>query len=129
MLVVPVIAPAFDSPSYAANSTGYGLTRAGMMWYWDHYLARPEEAQNPYAAPIRAAGLAGLPPAHVLTAEYDPLASEGEHYARALQAAGVPVQFTCYAGMIHTFFSMAPLIDTGRRALDDAAAALRAAFA
>lgn len=129
MLVVPVVERRFDTPSYTEKAEGYGLTRAAMQWYWDHYLRDGADAANPYAAPLRAANLAGLPPAHVLTAEYDPLSSEGEAYARALKAAGVPVEFTCYDGMTHGFFSMAAVIDKGRRALDDAAAAIRTALA
>lgn len=128
MLVVPVVERRFDTRSYMEKAEGYGLTRASMQWYWDHYLAADADADNPYAAPLRAASLAGLPPAHVLTAEYDPLSSEGEAYARALKAAGVPVEFTCYDGMTHGFFSMASVIDKGRRALDDAAAAIRKAL-
>ncbi len=129
LLVVPVTNRDFSTGSYEENATGYGLTTEAMRWFWDHYLRTDDDAGNPYAAPLQAADLRGLPPATVQTAEYDPLRDEGAAYARALEAAGVPVQYTCYPGMVHTFFSMATLLTTGRQAVDDAGAALRAAFA
>jgi acetyl esterase len=81
----------------------YGLTRANMEWYWDHYLNQPQDGQHPYASPLLAEDLTNLPPAFVLTAEFDPLRDEGEAYAERLRRAGVPVTHTRYAGMIHSF--------------------------
>jgi acetyl esterase len=129
LLVVPVIDRDFSTASYRQNAEGYGLGRDAMIWYWNHYLRGDEDARNPYAAPLQATDLSGLPPATVLTAEYDPLRDEGAAYAHRLRGAGVPVQHTCYDGMIHAFFSMASVITKGRQAVDDAAAALRIAFA
>ena len=70
------------TPSYRENADGYGLTRDTMVWFWDHYLTDPSEAADPYVSPLRAQDLAGLPPALVVTAEYDPLRDEGEVLCR-----------------------------------------------
>ncbi len=77
--------------SYRENAEGYGLTRETMKWFWDHYLSDPSEGAHPHAAPLRAPLVSGLPPALVITAQYDPLRDEGEIYAERLRAAGVPV--------------------------------------
>jgi acetyl esterase len=101
-------------PSYAENAEGYGLTRATMEWFWGHYLADPaRDSAHPHAAPLRAASLAGLPPALVTTAEYDPLRDEGEAYARLLEKQGVEVEATRYPSMIHGFLH---LVGVGREA-------------
>jgi acetyl esterase len=129
LLVYPVTAPDFETPSYRNNAEGYMLTRDGMQWYWDQYLQTPADASHSYAAPLVATNLCGVPPALVITAEYDPLCDEGEAYARRLQEAGVATTCTRYDGMIHGFFGMPTLMDKGRQAVDEAAAALRKAFA
>ncbi len=105
-LVYPVIDAACDAPSYTENAEGYFLTAPGMRWFWDHYLGPDGDGADPHASPIRASDLSGLPPAVVITAEFDPLRDEGEAYAEALQAAGVPVVVRRYDGMIHGFVSM-----------------------
>lgn len=129
LLVYPVTQRDFDRASYLENADGYQLTRDTMIWYWDHYLAADADAVNPYAAPLHAADLRGLPPALVLTAEYDPLRDEGEAYAAALQAAGVPTESIRYDGLIHGFFGMFAAVDQARQAVERSAAALREAFA
>jgi acetyl esterase len=128
LLVYPVIARDYSTASYRQNAEGYGLTLDGMQWYWDQYLQNPAEASDPYAAPLTAKDLKGLPPALVITAEYDPLCDEGEAYAKRLQAAGVPTTCTRYDGMIHGFFGMAAVLDKGQQAVAEACAALRQAF-
>jgi acetyl esterase/lipase len=129
LLVYPVTAWDFDTPSYRNNAEGYMLTRDGMRWYWDHYLQTPADAENPYAAPLLAKNLGGVPPALVITAAYDPLCDEGEAYAKRLQEAGVTTTCTRYDGMIHGFFGMPTLMDQGKQAVDEATAALRKALA
>jgi acetyl esterase len=124
VLIYPVTEHGFDTPSYHANADGYMLTRAGMRWFWDHYLARDADGGQAYASPLRA-DLRALPPALVLTAEYDPLRDEGEAFAEKLSAAGVPVTLTRYPGQVHGFFRLTPVLDDARIAVDEVAAALK----
>lgn len=128
LLVYPVTARDFSSGSYQQNAEGYMLTQDGMRWYWDQYLQRSADADNPYAAPLRAQDLSRLPEALVITAEFDPLRDEGEAYSQQLQGAGVTSTSTRYDGMIHGFFGMPDAVDKGRQAIDEATRALRAAF-
>ena len=100
-----------------------------MKWFWDHYLERAEQGDEPIASPLRAKDVAGLPPALVITAEYDPLRDEGEAYADRLRVGGVPTELRRYAGQIHGFFSMFEALDDGRAAVEHAGAALRRALA
>ena len=116
------------TPSYQENADGYFLTRDDMVWFWNHYLNGEADAANPYACPLRAASLAGLPSALVITAEFDPLRDEGEMYAARLRESGVAAALVRYDGMIHGFFSMAGVLEQGRNALALAAAQLRSAF-
>jgi acetyl esterase len=112
-------------PSYVDNAEGYGLTAAGMRWFWGHYLNHEAEADNAYVSPLRAANLRGLPAALIITAEYDVLRDEGERYGKRLAEAGVPTKVTRYDGMHHGFFQMYGLVDTAKKALEEAAAWLK----
>jgi acetyl esterase len=104
------------------------LTRDGMRWFTNHYLKSPSEAQDWRVSPLRAASLAGLPPALVITAGFDPLRDEGAAYAGRLTDAGVQVDYINYGGMIHGFMPMGKLISTGNRAISHVAASLRQAL-
>jgi len=128
ILMYPVTAPAQGSPfaSYRENADGYLLTRASMLYYWDTYLADPTDAADPYAAPLNGTDLSGLPPALILTAQYDPLRDEGEAYGRRLREAGVPVTAERYPGMIHGFFWFPGVFDAFDRAVHDIAGELTA---
>jgi acetyl esterase len=128
MLVYPVTDYSFETASYTDNAEGYFLTRDAMVWFWDHYLNDRSEGSQPQASPLQATDLSGLPPAWVITAEYDPLRDEGEAYAEKLREAGVPVTVERYNGMIHGFFSMAWMLEVGERAVNEGSAALRQAF-
>jgi acetyl esterase len=128
-LIYPVTNHDLDTPSYHENATGYVLTREGMRWFWRHYLAREEQGKEPYASPLLAPSLAGLPPALVITAGCDPLRDEGEAYAARLRDAGVPVTLTRYEGIFHGFIRMTRLHDKAKAALDEVAGSLRKAFA
>ena len=110
-------------PSMQENASGYFLTRDFMDWFYDHYAAA-EERTNPRASPIHAPDLSGLPPALVITAEFDPLRDEGEAYADKLAAAGVDVAKTRYDGLIHGFFGLTDAIDRAHEAQAEAAAFL-----
>jgi len=124
-LIYPVTDADFDTASYRDNAEGYLLTRAGMQWFWDHYVPDAERRRDGYASPLRAEKLAGLPPALVITAEYDPLRDEGEAYAARLRDAGVPTTRTRYDGQIHGFVGLFELFDQGKAAVDEIATALR----
>ena len=128
LLIYPVTDAACDTPSYSENADGYFLTKDAMLWFWNHYVQSDADRTHPYASPLRADSLAGLPPALVITAEFDPLRDEGEQYAERMRAAGTPVQLTRYDGMIHGFFLMNAMIDQGRKAIQQSAEALRTAF-
>jgi acetyl esterase len=114
-----------DTPSMQENAEGYGLTRAGMAWFWNHYLANKADGLHPHASPFRANDLAGLPPALVVTAEYDPLRDEGEYYADRLRQAGVPTQMKRWDGMNHGFFFWPGVVDRSGQAMDEASAWVR----
>ena len=108
-------------PSYKDNSEGYGLTAAGMRWFWGHYLNSESEGDNPYVSPLRATDLRGLPAALIITAEYDVLRDEGESYGERLLEAGVPTSVSRYEGMNHGFFSMYGIVDKAKQALEESA--------
>lgn len=115
----------FDKPSYRDYGDGYLLTAEAMHWFWNHYAPVPGDRRNPYASPLLADDLSELPPALVMTAEYDPLRDEGEAYARALARAGVDAKLVRYDGFIHGFFAHTRTIAAARKAMHDACAALR----
>jgi acetyl esterase len=126
----PVTEYGFDTASYRDNAEGYLLTKGAMVWFWHHYLADPaKEGRDPRASPMRAQSLAGLPPAHVVTAEYDPLRDEGEAYAAKLRQAGVPVTSKRYDGQIHNFFTMGHVLAQGAAASEEICGVLRRALA
>ena len=128
LLIYPVTD--YHSPgtaSYSENAEGYGLSRAGMAWFWHHYLADPKDAMHPHASPIRA-DLKGLPPALVFTAEYDVLRDEGEDYAHKLREAGVDVRLQRWEGMNHGFFFWVGMVDAAGVAMDEACAWLKTIF-
>ncbi|MDQ1743239.1 MAG: acetyl esterase [Pseudonocardiales bacterium] len=125
LLVYPNTCYAAGTPSLAGSDDPAMFNRRSVAWYWGHYLNSPEDGRDPLASPLLAPDHSGLPPALVITAEYDPLRDEGERYARRLQAAGVPTELTRYDGMMHGFFLMSATLDGGRRAVDQAVAFLR----
>ncbi|MDP9237159.1 MAG: alpha/beta hydrolase [Chloroflexota bacterium] len=128
-LIYPVTDHNFDRDSYREDASGAFLSTATMRWFWSQYLADQADAADPYASPLRARSLAGLPPALIITAEYDPLRDEGEAYAARLSGAGVTTQLHRYDGMVHWFVSMAMFIPAGKDAIAEVAGALRSAFA
>ena len=127
-LIYPVTNHSLDTPSYRENATGFLLTRDAMRWFWNHYLASEGQGKEPYASPLLAKSLTGLPPALVITAGCDPLRDEGEAYAARLRDAGVPVTLTRYEGMFHGFIRMTRLLDKAKAALDEIAGTLKKAF-
>ena len=129
LLIYPVTnLSAFDTDSYCEHGQGYMLTKDGMDYYRDHYVEHEEQLQNPYASPLLAQELRGLPPALVITAEFDVLTDEALAYAKRLKEAGGHVTYKCFDGMIHGFFCLAGMVDRAADAMNEAAAALRLAF-
>ena len=115
-------------PSYSERGTGCGLTRDGMMWFWDHYVDAAAGG-DPWVSPMRAATLRGLPPAYVVTGEYDVLRDEGVAYADRLAAEGVAVARVHYGDMNHGFLNWVGLVDRSGEAMDAACGWLRGALA
>lgn len=128
LLVYPATDGRRSYPSYRENGEDYLLTAGTMDWFWDNYLA-DADPEDPLASPVYASELEGLPPALVITAEYDPLRDEGEAYAERLRQAGVVAHASRYDGQIHGFFAMPGILEGGRKAVDEASQALRAALA
>ena len=128
ILTYPVTDLVSESQSYADLADGYMLTRDSMRWFRAQYLAKEADAADWRVSPLRAPSLAGLPPALVITAGYDPLRDEGEAYARRLREAGVTVDAVCFGGMIHGFVPMGKLIETAFRAVTLIAGSLRYAL-
>ncbi|MFC5972311.1 alpha/beta hydrolase [Halomarina salina] len=136
VLFYPVTDHSFDTASYEENAENYFLTAPAMVWFWNHYLRDDIDGANLRASPLRAPDhvLADLPPTTLFSCGYDPLRDEQYAYAERLADAGVPVEHTNYAGMIHDFANMRHLADPfpGIEAADDvlerAGTALREAF-
>jgi acetyl esterase len=127
-LIYPVCDSGLNTPSYRESATGFGLTPASMNRYWELYLDGAD-GRHPDASPLQSADLAGLPPAFVLTVRDDVLRDEGESYARALEAAGVPVTLRRYDGAVHGFFRWLAKAEIARRAVAETGAALREGLA
>jgi acetyl esterase len=128
-LVYPVIDAACATPSFVQNADGYLLTTDAMDWFIGHYLSGEEnDAKDKLVSPIYAdeVELAELPPALVITAEYDPLRDEGEAYAEHLRNAGNDVTMHRYDGMIHGFLGMDAVVDDADTAMAEVGAFLRA---
>jgi acetyl esterase len=109
LLIYPVTDYNFETASYQEAAEGYGLTQDSMRLFWELYLPTEADGANPLASVLRA-DLAGLPPAYVITAEYDPLRDEGDAYAEKLKAAGVSVEHVSYPGQIHGFFNVGTMM-------------------
>ncbi|HEV2370616.1 MAG TPA: alpha/beta hydrolase [Streptosporangiaceae bacterium] len=124
VLVCPITDYRADTPSMREVTDPLFFNPNSVAWYWDMYLASSGDGENELASPLRATDLTGLPPATVITAEYDPLCDEGERYAQRLREAGVPTQLTRYEGMVHGFFTMTGTLVAARRAVKQAAASL-----
>ncbi|WP_454198715.1 alpha/beta hydrolase [Nocardia sp. Marseille-Q1738] len=127
LLLYPMLDPACATESYRENAEGYFTTAAHLRWYWSQYLDS-HDGTDPYVNPL-CADLSGLPPAHIVTAEFDPLRDEGERYGQRLRQAGVAVDIRRYDGMFHGFMSMAGDLPEAVRANTAAFSVVRAAHA
>ncbi len=129
-LVYPVADYNLVGASYDKYARGCGLlTKEAMVWFRDHYLRGPADADDWRASPAKAASFAGVAPAIIVTAECDVLHDEGQRYAEALRRAGIPVEYKEYPGMIHGFFGMVPAVDDAMNAQHAVSAAFKRAFA
>ena len=106
-------------PSYTENAEGYLLETSTMHWFWDHYCPDPARRAEPMASPANG-DLANLPPALVVTAQFDPLRDEGNDYAAALRQAGNSVENVCYNSLVHDFFATAQMFSVSRPGLEHA---------
>ena len=125
LLIYPATLMRPDTASYHANGTGYMLTHDSMAYYAHQYLRHAEDATDWRAAPLLATNHAGLPPAFILTAGFDPLKDEGLMYADALSEAGVPSQYVCFERQIHGFITMGRVIDEANTAVSLCAEVLK----
>ncbi|WP_329003375.1 alpha/beta hydrolase [Kribbella sp. NBC_00709] len=128
LLVYPNMLYGSDTISMRNGNDPYLFNNTSVNWYWKHYLTDPADGRNPLASPLLAESHADLPPALVITAEYDPLRDEGEYYAEKLHAAGVPTTLSRYDGMVHGFFAMSGILDGGKKAMSEASAWLGRIF-
>ncbi len=125
LLIYPCNGRDFSTPSYQDLGTGYGLTTQAMKWFWEQYLQGTDHDLNPYAVPMVAESFKDLPPAIIISAQYDPLLSDSERYAELLERDGVPVTYRQFDGMIHGFFTNMAVTPTAKVAIDYAATQLK----
>ncbi|BBY32612.1 esterase [Mycolicibacter minnesotensis] len=123
LLLYPVIDADFDTASYRRFGRGFYNPQPALQWYWDQYVPSVADRSNPYASPLHAPDLSGLPPAVAVIAGHDPLRDEGRSYADALLRAGVPTAVRYFEGGVHGFMTM-PTLDICHRARAQACAAL-----
>lgn len=125
LLEVPALDLTGSLPSHHTHGTGYGLEQKAIKSLVDLYLRSPDQVTNPYASPLLAPDLTKLPPAHIMSAEYDPLRDDGQQYAERLNDAGVPATFTLGQGHIHISPAFTKVMASARTWRDEAIAALK----
>ena len=128
LLVYPIAGYDFETPSYEENATAKPLDKAGMQWFYQQYLNSPTDAQDPRISLVKA-DLLGLPATTVITAQIDPLRSEGQELASNLKKAGVQVESKNYDGVTHEFFGMGAVVAAAKDAEKFGADGLKKAFA
>ena len=128
LLIYPVCDFAEKYPSYQLFGEGFFLSEAQMDWFGQHYLSAEDDLNDPKASPLKAGPLAGLAPAHIITAGFDPLRDEGEAYAAKLKADGVEVTLRRHSSLIHGFINFAVANRTSHDAVCEMAGVLRAAL-
>jgi acetyl esterase len=125
VLIYPMTDQSRDYPSYQRNAKGYMLTTAALHWFMDNYIPNVEDRKSPMASPMLRESLSGLPPALIISAEFDPLVDENEAYAERLKVAGVETDYECFAGMIHPFFTLGGVVEDSAKAEALVASALK----
>ncbi len=127
MAIYPIAGADTDTPSYRENADARPLNKAMMEWFFRHYLRSPADARDKRINLV-AASLKGLPPTTIVTAQIDPLHSEGAMLAEAMKKAGVPVTYRHYDGVAHEFFGMSAVVDKAKEAQQFAADDLKRSF-
>lgn len=117
VLVYPVTDTSMSQISYRENQDTQPLHTPMMSWFWKHYLGSESDKANHLVAPLLTPDVSGLPPAVIITAEFDPLRDEGEAYAKKLHNAGVNVRFKKFDGVVHEFFGLAGAVSKAKEAL------------
>lgn len=128
LLIYPVTDTSMSQPSYAENIDTQPLHTSMMPWFWKHYLEDESQKNDSYVAPLRAENLSGLPPAIIITAEFDPLRDEGEQYAARLIQSDVWVKAQRFEGVVHEFFGLAGAVSKAKDAVNEAADGLQEIF-
>ena len=129
VLIYPVADTAMDTDSYKENANAKPLNAAMMKWFASHTFAKPEDAAQPSVALLKVPTFKGMPPATIITAQIDPLRSEGEALAARMKEDGVSVTYKNYDGVTHEFFGMSAVVDKAKEAQSLVSANLKAAFA
>jgi acetyl esterase len=124
-LIYPMTDQSREYPSYQRNAKGYMLTTAALHWFMDNYVPDLSDRKDPLASPMLRKGLQGLPPALVISAEFDPLVDENQAYAKTLKEAGVETDYVCFPGMIHPFFTLGGVVEDSAKAEALVASALK----
>lgn len=128
VLVYPVANNDFNTPSYQENANAKPLNRAAMMWFAKHAFRTPQDGDSPMISLVDRASLQGFPPTTIITAQIDPLRSEGEMLSEKLKQAGVPVRYKNFEGVTHEFFGMGAVLKEAKQAVAFAAEGLRDGF-
>lgn len=129
LLIYPALDATMGLASIGENAEGYFLEKAGMDWFYGHYIPPEADMEDPDISPLFSDDLSALPAAYVVTAGFDPLRDEGKDYALKLESAGVAVTHINYPGMVHGFFGFQATVDESREAVQAAGKALGAALA
>ena len=119
ILIYPWVDGKINSPSVERNATGYFLTKETMLWFQKKYTPNPEDYCHPAVSPLYEKDFKDLPPALILTAEFDPLLDDGKAYEEKLRSANVPVRYTEYKGLVHGFFNIPGIDRVARKAYTD----------
>ncbi len=125
VLIYPALDANCESASYVEFAEGFGLSRKSMLWFWEQYRGASPQGSEELMSPTLASSLDGLPPTHIITAQYDVLRDEGEQYAQRLKESGVPTTHRRYDGVIHGFVHFCGLFQMGRAAISDIAKVIR----
>lgn len=128
VLIYPQTDFTFSSLSQQEYSSGYLLERDSIEWYKKQYISKNQDPMDPRISPLYAHDFSSLPPALIITAEYDPMRDEGETYAQKLKSAGVPTELKRYKGMVHGFFQMEGILDETRLAINHVGETLKTHF-